>query len=317
MLYEIRAHWSTCTLIENKQQHLSQKISTICRIWFCFLQLWECARFVFNSQQQGIAEIVIVLLVFWFSLFCQKYWTIHNGAWSTSCLSGIPKQHFSTLDPHLDLTSEFCSSLCHHYFVKLWEWMIENLNLGCFLTEPLLKMCLKKCVAEHFFRSLGRASQSFFSFFFKKLLLTGQPQIQGRTRHRCCLNIWYVPNMLDFEVAMRAVWTVLDPTHHIHGFLFHLTHVLKPWVEWTMSRVCFSWRAARTSTSTWKGGQRRTDAVGRWCKRSWSSTPFQVVHFLDSDVCLFVILPEGWKHPPTNFFIHWYLPEGWKQKTMN
>ena len=37
--------------------------------------------------------------------------------------------------------------------------------------------------------------------------------------------------LLDFEVAMRAVWTVLDPTHHIHGFLFHLTHVLKPWVE--------------------------------------------------------------------------------------
>ena len=82
----------------------------------------------------------------------------------------------------------------------------------------------------------------------------------------------------------------------------------------------------------WKGGQRRTDAAGSWCKGSWSSTPFQVVHFLelnsidsmqlnrfpidwpdpcletlvskltllsyfldDDDVCLFVILPEDWK----------------------
>ena len=29
--------------------------------------------------------------------------------------------------------------------------------------------------------------------------------------------------LLDFEVAMRAAWTELDPTHHICGFLFHLT----------------------------------------------------------------------------------------------
>ena len=47
-----------------------------------------------------------------------------------------------------------------------------------------------------------------------------------------------------------------------------------------------------------EGGPGGTDAAGRWCKRSWSSTPLQEVHFLeDNDVCLFVILPEGWKHP--------------------
>ena len=76
----------------------------------------------------------------------------------------------------------------------------------------------------------------------------------------------------------------------------------------------------------------RGPEAGRWCKRWWSSTPFQVVHFLelnsidsmqlnrfpidwpdpcletlvskltllshfleDDDVCLFVILPEDWK----------------------
>ena len=37
--------------------------------------------------------------------------------------------------------------------------------------------------------------------------------------------------MIDFEVAMRAAWTELDPTHHVLGCLFHLTQVLKPWVE--------------------------------------------------------------------------------------
>ena len=30
--------------------------------------------------------------------------------------------------------------------------------------------------------------------------------------------------LLDFEVAMRAAWTELDPTNHLRGFLFHLTH---------------------------------------------------------------------------------------------
>ena len=37
--------------------------------------------------------------------------------------------------------------------------------------------------------------------------------------------------MIDFEVAMRAAWTELQPTHHVPGCLFHLTQVLKPWVE--------------------------------------------------------------------------------------
>ena len=37
--------------------------------------------------------------------------------------------------------------------------------------------------------------------------------------------------LIDFEVAMRAAWTEPDPTHHVHGCLFHLTQALKPWVE--------------------------------------------------------------------------------------
>ena len=37
--------------------------------------------------------------------------------------------------------------------------------------------------------------------------------------------------MIDFEVAMRAAWTELQRTHHVPGCLFHLTQVLKPWVE--------------------------------------------------------------------------------------
>ena len=37
--------------------------------------------------------------------------------------------------------------------------------------------------------------------------------------------------MIEFEVAMRAAWTELDPTHHVTGCLFNLTQVLKPWVE--------------------------------------------------------------------------------------
>ena len=37
--------------------------------------------------------------------------------------------------------------------------------------------------------------------------------------------------LIDFKVAMRADWTELDPTHHILGGLFHLSQVLKPWVE--------------------------------------------------------------------------------------
>ena len=37
--------------------------------------------------------------------------------------------------------------------------------------------------------------------------------------------------MIDFDVAMRAAWTELQPTHHVPGCLFLLTQVLKPWVE--------------------------------------------------------------------------------------
>ena len=60
-----------------------------------------------------------------------------------------------------------------------------------------------------------------------------------------------------------------------------------------------------------QGGQRRTDTAGRWCKRSWSSTPFQVVHLLeDNDVCLFVILPEGWKHPQIYLSVVTFLRAG-------
>ena len=33
--------------------------------------------------------------------------------------------------------------------------------------------------------------------------------------------------LIDFKVA----WTERDPTHHVLGCLFHLTQVLKPWVE--------------------------------------------------------------------------------------
>ena len=36
--------------------------------------------------------------------------------------------------------------------------------------------------------------------------------------------------LIDFEVAMRAAWTELDPTHHVLGCLFHLIQVLEPWV---------------------------------------------------------------------------------------
>jgi len=42
--------------------------------------------------------------------------------------------------------------------------------------------------------------------------------------------------LIYFEVAMRAARTELDPTHHVLGCLFHLTQVLKPWVEGTMFR---------------------------------------------------------------------------------
>ena len=91
------------------------------------------------------------------------------------------------------------------------------------------------------------------------------------------------------------------------------------WLDFTRSSwVCISWRAASTSTSTWKGGQRRTDAAGRWCKRSWSSTPFQVVHFLeDNDVCLFVILPEGWKHPQISLSVVTFLRAGNRKQWTN
>ena len=59
VLDEIRAHWSTCTLIENKQQQLPQKHSTICSV---FLQLCDFATYF--SQRQGFAEFVLVFLVF-------------------------------------------------------------------------------------------------------------------------------------------------------------------------------------------------------------------------------------------------------------
>ena len=39
--------------------------------------------------------------------------------------------------------------------------------------------------------------------------------------------------MIDFEVAMRAAWTELQPTHHVPDGIFDLTQVLKPWVKWT------------------------------------------------------------------------------------
>ena len=125
---------------------LSKTFNNLQDLVLFFAVVGMCKICFFNSQRQGFAEFVLVLLVFWFSLFCQKYWTIHNGAWSTSCLSGIPKQHFSDLKVNIRLTLEvdirFCSSLCRHYFVRLWEWIMENFNSGWFLTEPILKMCL-------------------------------------------------------------------------------------------------------------------------------------------------------------------------------
>ena len=55
----------------------------------------------------------------------------------------------------------------------------------------------------------------------------------------------------------------------------------------------------------------RGPEAGRWCKRSWSSTPFQVVHFLEENyACLFVILPEGWKHPQISLSIGTFLRAG-------
>ena len=55
----------------------------------------------------------------------------------------------------------------------------------------------------------------------------------------------------------------------------------------------------------------RGPEAGRWCKRSWSSTPFQVVHILeDNDVCLFVILPEGGKHPQISLSVVTFLRAG-------
>ena len=64
--------------------------------------------------------------------------------------------------------------------------------------------------------------------------------------------------LIDFEVAMSAAWTELDPAHHVH---------------------CSE-------------------------EQDWE--------FLEDNYgCLFVILPEGWKHPQI-FFFSCYLPEGWK-----
>ena len=38
---------------------------------------------------------------------------------------------------------------------------------------------------------------------------------------------------------------------------------------------------------------------------------YQVVHFLeDNDVCLFVILPEGWKHPQISLSVVTFLRAG-------
>ena len=39
--------------------------------------------------------------------------------------------------------------------------------------------------------------------------------------------------------------------------------------------------------------------------------PFQVVHFLEvNDVCLFVILPEEWKHPQISLSVVTFLRAG-------
>ena len=122
---------------------LSKTFNNLQDLFLFFAVVGMCKIFFYTTNGKDLQNL---FLFCWFSLFCQKYWTIHNWAWSTSCLSGIPKQHFSDLKvsirPTLEVGIRFCSSLCHHYFVRLWEWMIENLNSGCFLTEPLLKMCL-------------------------------------------------------------------------------------------------------------------------------------------------------------------------------
>ena len=47
-----------------------------------------------------------------------------------------------------------------------------------------------------------------------------------------------------------------------------------------------------------EGGPEEDGCGGQVVQEVVEQHPFQVVHFLeDNYVCLFVILPEGWKHP--------------------
>jgi len=49
--------------------------------------------------------------------------------------------------------------------------------------------------------------------------------------------------MIDFEVAKRAAWTELQPTHHVPGCLFHLIIIISG-IE-TLGRNVESTRRAR------------------------------------------------------------------------
>ena len=92
-------------------------------------------------------------------------------------------------------------------------------------------------------------------FAAERVRLTGDNPIKGFILYNeCYLKVYSLLDfaitlpdgvgvMIDFEVAMRAAWTELQPTHHVplpfclclfafaFGCLFHLTQVLKPWVE--------------------------------------------------------------------------------------
>ena len=78
-------------------------------------------------------------------------------------------------------------------------------------------------------------------------------------------------SLIDFAITLPDGVDIIGAASLLRGdwkrYFFHAL----VWLYSTRSSwVCISWRAA--GTSTWKGGQRRTDAAGRWCKRSWSST---------------------------------------------
>ena len=132
--------------------------------------------------------------------------------------------------------------------------------------------------------------------------------------NECCLKAY---SLIDFAITLPDGVDIIGAASLLRGdwkrYFFHdLVWLYSTRSSW----VCISWRAA--GTSTWKGGQRRTDAAGRWCKRSWSSTPFQAVHFLeDNDVCLFVILPEGWKHPQISLSVVTFLRAGNRKQWTN